>query len=183
MKTRQHIQVFLLFLSLSVAHAHEGMNPDAEYGFGLTGGFVTGSGIYLRKYSGVNYVQVGGLASGFVKGDKYHKGQHDWNIAAVVGRYLNRTYYKGAGLPVGFQMFFGIQNFYEKQVATQILNEEIWHDIYVGPGFGVDFFNPATKGFGIWLTFSYAAQFDMTLDTYEPQSTSFWGSTGASYNW
>ena len=188
MKPVSYLACLLLISLFAIfpASAKEGMNPDADYGFGVTGGFLTGSGFYLRKYFSDNYVQLGGLASAYIKGDEYNRDTYDWNVALTVGRYLNKTYFKRVGFPVGFHAFVGVHSMYEKHSRDDVdysPDSTSDHLLFVGPGFGVDFFNPATRGFGMWITASYAAEFDMNKNTSEPERVSFYGSSGLSYNW
>lgn len=175
-----------LFVFSSSCFAHEGMNPSANYGFGLTGGFLTGTGMSFRKYFNDNYVQIGGLGSFYAKGDKNVDGTYDWNLSLVVGRYFNKRYFKGAGFPVGFQGFYGIHDTYEKYTLDDYdyrLDQTYFHQLLTGVGFGVDFFNPATKGFGLWITVSYDLVFNMAKENAFLERTSFYNSIGASYNW
>lgn len=173
-----------LLLVASPAFAHEKMSPDADYGFGVTGGFLTGSGFYLRKYFGVNYVQLGGLASAYVKGDENTRGTFDWNAAFVMGRYLNKRYFDRVGFPVGFHVFAGVHNVFEKHTRDDYdydPDEPTFERLFAGPGFGMDLFNPATEGFGIWITISYAAEYDIVNS--KLLNVSPWNSMGISYNW
>ena len=173
-----------LLLISSSAFAHEEMSPDVQYGFGLTGGFLTGSGFYLRKYFGDNYVQLGGLASAYVKGDENTRDTYEWNVALNFGRYLNKTYFDRVGFPVGFHIFAGVHQILEKHTRDDHdydPSEPTAELLFAGPGFGMDLFNPATAGFGIWITISYAAEYDMVES--KLLNVSPYNSMGISYNW
>lgn len=177
-----------LFVFSSSCFANQGLNPSANYGFGLTGGFLTGTGMTFRKYFHDNYIQVGGLGSFYAKGDKNNDGSYDWNLSLVAGRYFNKTYFKGAGFPVGFQAFYGIHDTYEKYTRDDYdynlaLGQTYFHQLLTGVGFGVDFFNPATKGIGWWFTVSYDLVFNLAQDNAQLERTSFYNSIGVNYNW
>lgn len=150
--------IFLVCL-LSLSHqvlAEEFVTERSSFGVGVSAGAVSGSGIDVIKYFDDYYIQGSAMFIYEAQGDSFT------DFALVFGKYLHKEKILSFGLPVGFKLFGGVN--YDSDAK---LNKAF--------GFGVEFFNPGSRGVGLWYNVSYGTP--EIIDRFQ-----FYNAVGIVYN-
>lgn len=148
--------IFGLFLFSHQLVAEELDANRASFGIGISAGAVSGTGIDVIKYMGDYYIQGSGMFIYEAQGDSFT------DFALVFGKYLHKEKVLSFGMPVGFKMFGGVNYTYDDAFQKAF-------------GFGVEFFNPGSRGVGVWYNVSYGTP--KVIDSFQ-----FYNAVGLVYN-
>ena len=135
----------------AASYAADGKPTNAaKQAVGFSAGWITGSGVTYRRYSGNSYLEgtLFGLVSGSAK-DSY------LNIAFSMGHYLHRVPAQGKVPPIGLKILGGADLVWERQT-----NERDNLDMsYYGGGFALDIGNPGRAGLSVSIALNYVLAF------------------------
>lgn len=159
--TITHSRVYCLLIVVASclinAPVARGADPSnaAQQAVGFSAGWITGSGLTYRRYSGDNYLEstLFGIVSSSAK-DAYV------NVAFSMGHYFHRTQASGKVPPIGLKIIGGIDMVLDRRADETTAANNNQDMSYYGGGVALDIGNPGRAGLSLSIALNYVFAFE-----------------------